>query len=572
MADPEAGPDAPLQPPLSLALYNVPPDPLPSPLPPSSPPPPPPSPPVTPPPSSTPPTSDETSDSRLSSGSTPTSPLLSQLPESWADEDMRDCAVGHAGVLGRLWDAQLNVGGLRFRRWGCIGRGRCAIAAVELAMLNCRKEGSRAAMEAFCDERRKEYGDLLEYADVKDRHQWLQQMVDLGVGDKAIGKQTEAQARAGMFRHLLRDLRDYSCNLGWEFFVLAAAHHRVNILLTPVVITGEPIEAVEPMLIPPRFDETAPVIVIYHRAFYGLPDSASSSDSSDIGGHYEVLFCNDEETGLAVSRFTAGAAAWSHLRRLAYSVLAKSADTAARASMEYYYNLNIKVRDFAIGDAVGVRTNATKQRTKKRGVLNVPALVVAASDNVRSGGATTGQRMYTCLTKYGVIDTQIKVDGLTYVSANNHAALYDELRNELDHDTWQVKARITMETAVMAFLAERANVSPVPPPRQQQHRAGKAVGADGGRDDGGAMADDEVKEADVQLPSQRAQAVGDTLSAWQAQQYPIRIVRQSGLRYQVEWNEPPGERTWVSVARWNTLAMYKDLVLEFRARQESADL
>jgi hypothetical protein len=225
------------------------------------------------------------------------------------------------------------------------------------------------------------------------------------------------------------------------------------------------------------------------------------------------------------------------------------------------------VRVFAVGDAVGVRTNATKQRTKKVGVHNIPALIVAARDNVRVGGATVGQRLYTCLTKYGVIERQIKVDGLTYVSSGNYPALYSRFREQLADGSWQYMRRVTMETARQAWLEEREPASRTEPARQQQRRSAKdamddekgelgEVELNDGDDDEG----DEVKE---EAAEQKAQS-----SSRLPMSHPVRILRQSRLRYQVLWNDPPGEKTWESVKAWDSRAEYRDLVLAFRARAE----
>jgi hypothetical protein len=520
-------PEAPRQPPSSLQLYRVSPDPTPSPPPPSSPPP-----------------------SPVLSPSAPRPSRSSPLRPP-ADEDIQDCRIGAAGELGRLCDALLNVGGLRFRRWGCIGRGRCAIAAVELAVLNCRKAGNVAAMEAFCDERREQYANMLQYSNDEERKVWLQHMVDIGAGDDALGTQSGGEARNAVRRTLQRDLGDNSCNLGWEFLVLAAAWHHVNILLIPIVVTGQPMEALEPQLIPPKWDPQAPVIAIYHRAYYQLPAGEVVQDSIDTGGHYETLFCNDA-AGHVVSYFKPGDDAWVHLRRLAFEVLARSANAIATAAMERYFNRNIAVRDFAVGDAVGVRTNSTKQRTKKRGVLNIPGLVVDARDDVRVGGATTGQRLYICLTKYGIIDVPLKVDGLTYLSANNHVVLFDVLRQHLSDGTWRDRPRVTVEAAVTAFLDERQPAAGVAAPRLQQGRAAKG-------------AEDEEEEGDEKQVVEQGD-VAEALPLSQAQSHPIRILRMVGQRYRVEWNDPPGEETWVSVRRWNTMEEYRDLVEAFNER------
>jgi hypothetical protein len=537
--DPEQ-PDAPLQPPSSLDLFRVPPSPSPSPPPPPSPPP------------SRPPLPTSSNPSASTSGLVP-------------DEAVKDCAFGVAGELGRLCSALLNVAGLHFRRWGCIGNGRCAICGVEIALLNCVWTESRAHMEVYCDERRQEYRGVLETVKEEERKEWLQQMVDVGGGDSAVGSQSPAQARNSVRRSLLRDLGDFSCNLGWEFLVLAAAYRRVNILVFPVVITGQAMEAVEPRLIPPRWNDSNPVIVIYHRAFY-LPD-AEVDGGVDMGGHYEAIFCDDDVTGRKQSLFYPGDPAWTHLRRLGTDVSATAASNTARAQMENYYNLNVAVRDFAVGDAVGVRTNYTKKRTRKRGVVNIPGLVVVVRDNVRVGGATVGQRVYTCLTKYGVIDRQIKVDGLTYLSSNNHPVLFEQLRQHLSDDTWRLEGRVTMENAVEAFIAERESATGVVPSRRQHSRSATGVEdlVDEGNDDNENDNDEEGAE-DVEGQAGQSQA---TVSVLQAQQYPIRIVRRSGARYQVEWNDPPGEKTWESVNVWDQREEYKDLVLAFRAGEGS---
>ena len=541
-ADPDE-PEAPLRPPPALLVYRVDPDPTPSPPPPHPPPRP---------AQSTP----------APSRSSPSRPSPSSQPVLLADEAVQDCSVGATGELGRLCAGLLNVGGLHFRRWGCIGRGRCGVAAVELAVRNCRLEGdgSIASTEAFCDDERASYANRLElYADDGEREVWLQQMVDVGGGDFATGKQTPAQARTAVRRALLRDLRDNDCNLGWEFLVLAAATHQVNILLIPVVVTGEPMEAVTPQLIPLRWDEQSPVIVIYHRAYYQAAAGADADDCFDTGGHYEVLFIDNPRHGYPKSYFQPGDAAYDHLRRLGAEVLARAANAIATFQMERNYNLNVRVRDFAVGDPVGVRTNNTKQRTKKRGVLNIPGLIVSARDNVRVGGSTIGQRLYVCLTKYGIIDLQLKVDRLVYVSANNHSRLFDILRQHLTDGTWRQRPKITVEAAVKAFLRERASATAVSAPRQQQSRRAK-----GGEDD----VSDDTESGDEEQVGEQREEVDSPLTISQAQHYPIRILRHQGTRYLVEWNDPPGEKTWETVSRWDRLADYRDLVIDFRAREE----
>ena len=524
-----ANPDAPLQPPPALAaLYRVP-----SASPPSSQPPPPP-------PSST-----------AGTARRPRAPL--------ADEDVQDCAFGAAGELGRLCSAKLNVGGLHFRRCGCIGRGRCAVCAVELAMRDCQWVQSEAEMEVYCDDQRLQYRDHLRFGTPAQKKLWLQQMVDVGGGDSPVGKLTESQVQAAAERTVLRDLADPRCNLGWEVLVLAAAYHRVNILLFPVVvITGQPIEAIDQRLIPHQWNDQLPVIVIYHRAFY-MADGDLSDGSVDAGGHYETIFCVDRDTGAWLSRFEPGHPTWTHLRRLAGEVMARSAATVARAQMEDDYNLNVAAADFAVGAAVGVRTNATKQRTQKRGVINIPALVVAVRDNVRVGAAATGQRVYTCLCKYGIIDRELKVDWLVYLSANNHLLLFESLRQHLADDTWRLQPRVTVEAAVKAFLSEREAGSAVAPPRQQPWRAAAAGGSE-------CELSEADEEGDEEQQSQHA-ASPFTLTLSQAQQHPIRIVRRSGQRYLVEWNDPPDERTWERVNVWDNRAEYRELVLAFREEE-----
>jgi hypothetical protein len=534
--DPE-DPDAPLQPPASLALFAV----AASPSPPPSPP----------------------SPRSAHSPSTASAPLL-------ADEEVRDCPFGVAGELGRLCSAKLNVGGLHFRRWGCIGRGRCAICAVELALRDCYWVETEADMEVFCDERRIAYRNRLEVGCTNvERKQWLQQMVNVGGGDSAVGKQTPSQVRHETERTMLRDLSNVGCNLGWEFLVLAAAYHNVNILLFPVVITGETIEAIDQVLLPHQWNEQLPVIAIYHRAFYmARSDGEGPVGSVDSGGHYETVFCHDELTNRRLSMFQPGHPTWNHLRRLAGEVLARSASGAARARMEAYYNLNVQVVDFAVGHAVGVRTNQTKQRTKKRGTINIPGLIVAIKDNVRVGGATAGQRVYTCLTKYGVIDRQLKVDGLVYLSANNHAALFDLLRQHLTDNTWHLLERVTMESAVEAFLSERDPAATVAPPRQQPPRAVNVGGpGDEWKEEDDGEGDVEAEEEHGGVGEQRP--VSTAAVASQAQHFPVRILRRSGPRYQVEWNDPPGERTWVTVSNWDNRAEYRELVQAFREEERA---
>ncbi len=100
----------------------------------------------------------------------------------------------------------------------------------------------------------------------------------------------------------------------------------------------------------------------------------------------------------------------------------------------------------------------------------------------------------------------------------------------------------------------------VAPPRRQQARAAK--------DD--ASIDEDSEERDVEADEERVEE-SDTLLTMSAH-YPIRILRRSGQRYQVEWNDPPGERTWESVSKWDTMMEYRDLVLAFRAEEKAQSI
>ena len=59
-----------------------------------------------------------------------------------------------------------------------------------------------------------------------------------------------------------------------------------------------------------------------------------------------------------------------------------------------------------------------------------------------------------------------------------------------------------------------------------------------------------------------------------ATQHMVRILRERGTQYQIEWSQPESnpERSWESKRKIDTRAEYKDMVLEWRARQEVAEV
>ena len=558
-ADP-AQPDGPQLPPVSVLSLQQPPSPSTPPSPPSSP--------SSPPSPRPPPASRPT-----------TAPDLFRL----RDEHVTDCAFGTSGSLGVLAHALLNVGGLEFRRWGSIGNGRCGVSAVDQALHDCVWSQSRAALEVRCDSRREAYYDFLDLMSADLQKFWLKKMVDVGGGDAPVGDWSPQQVRARLRRSLLRDLEDVKCNLGWEFLVLAAAYHSVNVVLIPIVITGQPIEGVSVRVFPPEWQDGQDAILIYHRAVYTT--NGANDSQADSGGHYEAVYCTAPGQR-KVARFKASHPAWAHLRRLSMDESSNVASATMRARMEKDYNKHHKVHEFAIGASVGVRTDATKQRTKKYGANNVPAMVVATSDNNHVGGSSVGQRLYTCLTKYGVVDQGIKIDGLTHNTAGNDPVQTARFTELLNDGTWEYMKKLTIKSLLAKYLADMAAATPTVPARRQQPRAAAAApsseesGEEGADmdvelrelddDDEGDDDDDDSSEEERKAPARApSRAPSTTLALSQSKSHPIRILRQSGGRYQVLWNDPPGEKTWVHVSSWDSREEYRELVLAFRAQVQA---
>ena len=68
------------------------------------------------------------------------------LTASPGDEDLDDLYYGDTGELGRHAQALLNVRGFKFNRYGTIGQGRCSLAALRLALTNCRHDGTKKGL------------------------------------------------------------------------------------------------------------------------------------------------------------------------------------------------------------------------------------------------------------------------------------------------------------------------------------------------------------------------------------------------------------------------------------------
>jgi transposase InsO family protein len=488
-----------------------------------------------------------------------------------ADTDVLDAAFLQSGELGKLAAAKLNVAGNHFCRCGCCGRGRCCIASVELAMRDCQWSGTEQTLLQYCDDVRAEYKRMVEGWGDTEKARWLQAMIDIGGGDVVLGRQSVAAARERMRQDVLRDLSNPSISLGWEYLVLAHVKHRVNILVVPIMSSEVATEEweggdvttvaaelvhIEIQLIPYQFDPQRPFIVVYHRSYHRIFTAATQPEThSTSGGHYEVVCWSGAERDQRQSLIPPGHPAYSHLQRLAQERLAAHASEKAQQSMETYYNAGINVRQFQALEAVGLRTNTSKKRTKKRSVHNIPALIVEVYENQQDGGAVTRQPMYRCLTRHGFIDRAVKVDGLVDISENNHAEVFEQLRSQAQEALsssqsmreWFRERTLTLERALEEEL-------------KSVEQPARAVGR-------------RQPQRAVEVAVVESDGVASTEQTTAALQHMVRIVAQQGKRYRVEWSQPEEapERTWELMSKLDSRAEYVELVLAWRAQQEQQE-
>ena len=485
-------------------------------------------------------------------------------------ERMDDLAFGDTDDVGRLTAAMLCVCGLIWRRFGTIGGGRCGWAAVVLAIRNCRWEESktptqrRRLLEEQSDLVRSQCRDMVSNWRPADKTKWLQAMIDSGAFETANNAQTRDEARTEALAKLLLDLSAPDASMGWELLVVAHVKFRVNAFVLPIVCTNETwltedgeleertphrpgdvpeLISTELVLAPAFFDDSLPCIVLLHRSTVTHVHRFGERDRVDSGGgHYEVLYCSEQD-GSRTSLIPPSHAAHALLRRIARDRLSERTMTAARDAMVKWHDRDVHVREFKEGEAVGVRTNINERvkRAKKRGVNNLPGLIVEV---VNRGQAN--HSLYRCLTEYGLIDHALKASDLVDITEGNHPELYTCLRAQLAaaksrNDTIRTAfPRLTIQAALMASLEERMP-APNRPRREQPPRDPVAAAAAGA-------------------------------SARTARQHMVKIVQERNNRYLVQWSLPEAapERAWEPKTKMDTRAEWKNLVLDWRARQVAA--
>jgi hypothetical protein len=388
-----------------------------------------------------------------------------------------------------------------------------------------------------------------------DKAKWIQAMINCGAYPAATAKQTTLEAQEAAYKRLLRDLNDPECSMGWEIFVLLHINAKVNIFILPFTSTNlfssadiherdsgeEDVEQPEQIgaeftLIPSRIDDSLPCVVILHRSHVTLVTGEDLHEEEEhSGGHYEVLYVL-EANCRRTSRIPLDHPAHALLRRIGRDRVAEMVMTNSRQKMEEQYNRNIHVREFKEGEAVGLRTNSIRKgRSKPLRAHNIPALIVGV---ISRGG--NRHLLYRCLTAYGLIKSSQQASDLVDISEGNHQEVYNQLRGlfaELKESKEKIdKAwpRVSVDEArAGSLLLHRTPPSP-PPRRQQPPRVDPAA----------AAVANEVAKA--------------------ATQHMVRILRERGTQYQIEWSQPESnpERSWESKRKIDTRAEYKDMVLE----------
>ena len=129
--------------------------------------------------------------------------------------------------------------------------------------------------------------------------------------------------------------------------------------------------------------------------------SSSTTTIATSTNHYEVVCWKDPVTGDLTSHFKTSHPAYLHLQRLIRHEVAAHASWVARQHMVETYDANVRVRRF--NRLVGMRTNASTKRTKKKPVLNIPALIIEVIEDSRDNHRPSRHPAYRVLTRHGLI-------------------------------------------------------------------------------------------------------------------------------------------------------------------------
>jgi hypothetical protein len=330
--------------------------------------------------------------------------------------------------------------------------------------------------------------------------------------------------------------------MGWEVFVLAHVWYEVNILLLPVlVMQGESLHSVDPLLIPGEFNPHWPIIVLYHRSQY------SSDDPGDTGGHYEVIYYVPAAGG-RTSFFYPDHITYPHLAHLASQGLSSTAQDRARAAMVAYDARNLRVRVWKQDEAVGVSTRTLK-RTARRPAHNIVGVVAQVVER------TEGHPAYRVLTAHGMINTLLPSNCLVHMTEGNPqvAPIVSDLRSrlaEVQHrETAILKeafTELTIDAAYEADVARRSAPIVLPRPRVQPSRA-----------------------QTLEPLAAAAAAASAAQVAKRAKQHMVKIIGERRLEYKVQWSLPEANPvvTWQRKTHLDLRAEYFDLVVAWSRAQ-----